>query len=327
MAERRKRTRTDPHADALRILASDGPDRLARLLACFGPALPAERLRWEPSDPEWPAATEWNPNELDSTLDSVPVGSGGRLGLAAAGPIDRDTLSTLVTAIRMLAAERELSQEIVPLRAAETKARLDLRGTRHQLTVTRDLERQRLLASLLSFAGEPLAEVGLSLAELEHNPNEEQLIRVRDALDLATDRFRTVARGIYPVMLREQGPTGTLQQLAATLAGPVEFGGDLGPRAGWEVESGLYHAAARTMIVLSEAAEIESPVRVELTRTGDRLAMTLTTRGRAGVADVGASLADAAGRISALGGGLIVRADQDVVGVDLWLDDGLDYRP
>lgn len=325
MAERRKRTRTDPYADALQILGSDDTDQLYALLANFGPMLPAERLRWEPSVRESAAAIEWNPNGVDGPLDPVPVGELGRLQLTTSGAVDREALTALVNSIRLLGAEAELSDELMASRAEETRARLALRGTRHQLTVTRDLERQRLVAALLKFAGEPLAAVSESLDELEQNATEDRLADVRDALDLAIERFRTVARGIYPVMLRERGPFETLQQLAGILPGPVEFTGSLGARAGWEVESGLYHAAARALTVLSESSE--TPVRACFDRDRDRLGLTLTATLQAGSVDVGAALSDPAGRIVALGGGLTVRTDAADTTVELWLFDGLDYRP
>src|SRR5690606_41774023 len=86
------------------------------------------------------------------------------------------------------------------------------------------------------------------LAEgLPPEPAMHELGEVRAALDEMIDRFRTPVRGVYPAMLPDRGPRAALEELAATLARPVRLDGDLGRRVEWQIESGLYHAAAAVL--------------------------------------------------------------------------------
>ncbi len=72
-------------------------------------------------------------------------------------------------------------------------------------------------------------------------------------------------RGVYPAMLPDRGPRAALEELAAMLPRPVRFRGDLGPRVGWQVESGLYHAVAAVLNVLA-GRKAGEPVTVAFRR-------------------------------------------------------------
>ncbi len=70
-------------------------------------------------------------------------------------------------------------------------------------------------------------------------------------LDELLDRFRVIARGVYPAVLRDQGPAAALDEVAADLPRSVRLTGDLGGRLDWEIESGIYYVVAAAMGVLA----------------------------------------------------------------------------
>ncbi|PWW67024.1 hypothetical protein DFQ13_101542 [Actinokineospora spheciospongiae] len=142
---------------------------------------------------------------------------------------------------------------------------------------------------------------------------------LRDALDELIDTFRTVVRGVHPAMLPERGPRAALEELAATLPRPVRFGGDLGRRVGWEVESGLYHAAAAVLTVLA-GRDADTPVAVDLGRQGTVLRVVATAaEPDRPVAALVAALADDTERLAVLGGALTCAAAGGVATVSVRL--------
>ncbi len=60
-----------------------------------------------------------------------------------------------------------------------------------------------------------------------------------------------IARGVYPAVLRDQGPAAALDEVAADLPRPVRLTGDLGGRLDWEIESGIYYVVAAAMNALA----------------------------------------------------------------------------
>ena len=56
-----------------------------------------------------------------------------------------------------------------------------------------------------------------------------------------------IARGVYPAVLRDQGPASALDEVAADLPRPVRLTGNLGGRLDWEIESGIYYVVAAAM--------------------------------------------------------------------------------
>ncbi|MCG8920230.1 hypothetical protein L6E12_31120 [Actinokineospora sp. PR83] len=142
---------------------------------------------------------------------------------------------------------------------------------------------------------------------------------LRDALDELIDTFRTVVRGVHPAMLPERGPRAALEELAATLPRPVRFGGDLGRRVGWEVESGLYHAAAAVLTVLA-GRDADTPVAVDLDRQGTVLRVVATAaEPDRPVSALAAALADDTERLAVLGGALTCAAAGGVATVSVRL--------
>jgi signal transduction histidine kinase len=250
----------------------------------------------------------------------VPVLDGGVLRavltITKSGAItvaDRQLLQDVANGaalpLRVVALNAELSERV--RRAAELAE--ELRASRRRLDSARDAARRRLVAELSHATGNRLvvlrAELAATRARLGDAPDDltpirESLARTRARLDDLLDRFRTVARGVYPSVLRDHGPAAALDEVAADLPRPVRLHADPGSRVAWELESGLYYAAATALRELAgQPAERELSLRLE--HGIGRISVVLDDP----VPPVGperleAALADDIDRLVALGGGL-----------------------
>ncbi|MET0136363.1 MAG: hypothetical protein ABW215_22490, partial [Kibdelosporangium sp.] len=120
------------------------------------------------------------------------------------------------------------------------------------------------------------------------------------SLDDLLDEFRVVVRGVYPAMLPDVGPQAAIEELAATLPGPVRFTGDLGRRASWHVEAGLYHAVAAVLRTLAG----RDPVSVQFRRDEAMCARITGPVGDLPVSGLRAALGHDAERLAVLGGSM-----------------------
>jgi hypothetical protein len=113
---------------------------------------------------------------------------------------------------------------------------------------------------------------------------------------------------VYPSVLRDQGPAAALDEVAADLPRPVRLHAHLGSRAAWELESGLYYAAASALRELAgRPAERELTLRFEECR-GEISVVLDDPAPPVAPERLEAALADDADRLVALGGGLRITA-------------------
>jgi signal transduction histidine kinase len=154
------------------------------------------------------------------------------------------------------------------------------------------------------------------------------LRELRAALNDLIDDFRLVVRDVRPMTLRSRGTVAALRELAVHLPRGVRLAGDLGRRVGWEVESGLYHAAATALTVMSVSPAVNvslgagagGELWVRFTRSEGRLAVRVNDPSPRPEWEVRAGLAEDARRLVALGGGLRYEDGADGAGeVELWL--------
>jgi signal transduction histidine kinase len=119
-----------------------------------------------------------------------------------------------------------------------------------------------------------------------------------------------IARGVYPAVLRDQGPYGALDELATDLPRVVRLTGTLPDRLAWEVESGIYYLAASAMQQLA-GQEADLPLRVQLAHADGRLSVEIEdpTPGTS-IGALRDGLAHDAERLAALGGDLEVVSDE-----------------
>jgi signal transduction histidine kinase len=151
------------------------------------------------------------------------------------------------------------------------------------------------------------------------------LAQTRAGLDELLDRFRVIARGVYPAVLRSQGPAGALEELATDLPRPIRLSGRLSQRLSWEIESGIYWLAASAMQQLAGRVA-EAALRVQLEHTGRQLAVRIEDPSPPiPVQEVRAALSDDVERLVALGGEVEIAEDAaGGIALRAWLPDQLE---
>lgn len=217
--------------------------------------------------------------------------------------------------LRGVAMNTELRDRV--RRAAELAAELE--RSRERLATARDVERRRLVGELSQATTDRLATLRIVLDGARQDlggstPDPARagsaIRRAGTQLDELLDRFRLIARGVYPQVLRDQGPVGALEEVAADLDRPVRLAGSPEDRLPWEVESGVYYVAASALqwLAASQGPELE----VELTHADGRLAVRVVDP-RPGFApgELRAALAGDLERLAALGGEAGLATDED----------------
>lgn len=205
----------------------------------------------------------------------------------------------------------------------------ELALARERLARARELERRRIAAALAGVTGERLSALRAHLAAAARALSAgadaaDALARARTDLDDLLDRFRGIARGVYPAVLRAQGPFAALDELADGLPRRVLLSGGLPVRLAWEIESGLYHPAAAAVTDLA-GQPASSPLRVRLAHEAGRLSVRVDDPApERDVARVRAGLRDEAERLAALGGDLEVGVEAGTVVVRAWVPDRLE---
>ncbi|WP_219414394.1 histidine kinase [Pseudonocardia nigra] len=301
-----------------------------------------------PVDPAGPAEPETVPNLAvllthPDTDHVVPVLEGtvlraaltiGKRG-APVTPADQllvgDVANGAGLLLRGVALNAELAERV---RLADDLAG-ELQASRQRLAIARDVERRRLAGELAHVTGDRLAvlraEVATARSDLDTRPEGAltALARARVGLDELLDRFRTIARGVYPAVLRDQGPVGALDEVAADLPRPVRLTGGLDGRLAWEIESGLYYVAASAMHELA-GRQAERELTVHLARADGRVSVLIDDpTPTVGVDDLRAALVEDAERLATLGGSLVLRgaeggAVDTALQLHAWLPDQLE---
>ncbi|HZS19546.1 MAG TPA: hypothetical protein VFA63_01000 [Pseudonocardiaceae bacterium] len=209
-----------------------------------------------------------------------------------------------------------------------------LQASRQRLAKARDVERQRLVSELTQVTTARLANLRGDIAELQDLLSREEpdigraqqtVAQARAGLDELLDRFRVIARGVYPAVLRHQGPASALEEVATDLPRPVRLSGRLSQRWSWEIESGIYWLAASAMQLLA-GRRAETSLRVHLEHAEHQLVVRIEDPVLAIPApQLRAALADDMDRLAALGGEVEI-AEDGAGGLALraWLPDRLE---
>ena len=224
----------------------------------------------------------------------------------------RDVANGAGLLLRGVALNAELAERV---RRADQLA-AELQASRQRLVQARDVERRRLLTELSRATSGRLAalrtQIATARADLDgrqHAGGEareapQALAAARAELDELIDRFRVIARGVYPAVLRGQGPGAALEELAADLPRPVRLSLALDARLAWEIESGIYHVAAAVLNLLA-GAPAPAELRVELGTGNGRVQLLVEDPAPPmAAARLDAALTDDAERLVALGGDL-----------------------
>ncbi len=306
-------------------------------------ATPHDPLR-EPAEPEQPPEAVANLAVLLTRPDTdyvVPVLDGtvlraaltiGKLG-GSITPADQRLVQDVANGAALLLHSVALNAELAErVRRADHLAD-ELQASRQRLAKAREVERRRLVTELSHATTERLArlraEVSAARGHLNAHPEvgrsaKQALYRARVGLDDLLDRFRVIARGVYPAVLRHQGPVAALDEVAADLPRSVRVTGSVGGRLDWEIESGIYYVAAAAMSELA-GRPAEDDLVVHLERSDGRVSVRIDDLARAGVAEqLRAGLAEDVERLAALGGDIQLTGSDGSIGLRAWLPDRLE---
>jgi signal transduction histidine kinase len=230
----------------------------------------------------------------------MPITSGDRV-------LMEDVANGAALLLRTVALNAELSERV---RRADLLGEA-LQSSRQRLALAREVERRRLSTELSRATSGRLAALRDRIAAARADLGDPGAVarRVRDALDQARfevdellDRFRVIARGVYPAVLRGQGPGPALEEFAADLRRPVRFTGDLDVRLAWEIESAIYQVTAAALEVLA-AQPAAGEIQVTLVCDGGRMRVIIEDPSpRVTMAQIRAALKDDVERLVALGG-------------------------
>ena len=213
-----------------------------------------------------------------------------------------------------------------------------LRESRRRLTRAREVERRRLIGELSHATTERLGALhgaldgaadglraGPDAAAADPGQALDALGRARVALDELLERFRVIARGVYPAVLRDQGPAAALDEVIADLPRTVRLTGEVTQRLAWEVESGIYYLAAAAVTHLGDRPA-RTELHVHLEHRDGRLAARVDDPelGPGSAAALRAELAGDIERLGALGGDVEVIEYAAGVTVVAWLPDRLE---
>jgi signal transduction histidine kinase len=259
----------------------------------------------------------------------LTIGKAGRPVTAGDRRLVRDVAGGAHLVLQGVARGAELAARVrrVDELAAETAA------SRRRLEVAREVERRRLVAELQGATADRLAAFRQSVTDaaeaLEDAEDEEapemarhHVEEARERLTELIDRFRVIARGVHPAVLREQGPRSALEEVIADLPRPVHLSGRLAERLPWEIESGLYYAAASAISLLATRGG-RPPLEVHLDRHGDVVEVRVTDDDPDDADELRAALADDVDRLAALGGALDLVDHGGRLELRAWLPDRL----
>jgi hypothetical protein len=272
----------------------------------------------------------------------VPVLDGSMLRAAltiskpghAVTPADQRLMQDVANGAGLLLRGAQLNAELEKRVRRADELATDLQASRQRLTRARDVERHRLIAELTHMTTDRLVALRTELADAQKllsndaastERAQHAVARARTGLDELLDRFRVIARGVYPTVLRAHGPYGALDELATDLPRPVLLSGSLSQRLAWEVESGIYYLAASAMNQLADRPA-EQPLHVHLEHTKGQLAVRIADPTPAtAIDDLLAALTVDMDRLAALGGDVEITEGGAVsIALRAWLPDQLE---
>jgi signal transduction histidine kinase len=230
------------------------------------------------------------------------VRSGDTVAVLAHRPrlFDDPVLAAEITTAARLALDNERLQAL-------TRARLtDLQASRARIVRTGDAERRRLERDLHDGAQQHLVSLSLALSLAAIRASEPavaaRLNGARSEVAIALGELRSLARGIYPRELADEGLGAALQTLAEGSAAPVTIDRVPSRRFPHEVEDAAYQLLSRLI-----RGSSGGPARICASGDDDQLRIEVTLeRAPAGLA----ALED---RVGAIGGEL--RLEHSAAGV------------
>jgi signal transduction histidine kinase len=219
--------------------------------------------------------------------------------------------------IEAVAAAARLALENARLQA-ELRAQLgEVRASRARIVAAGVAERRRIERDLHDGVQQRLLAIRLSLRLLhgqlvgERQPAaevEELLHEAEQELAETVDELRTLARGLHPAVLADEGLGAALEALARRAAIPVTLAALPSRRLPPQIEAVAYFVAAEAVANATKHAEA-TELKLSACETGDVLVVEITDDGIGGAAIApDGGLAGLSDRVAALNGALVVNS-------------------
>ena len=249
--------------------------------------------------------------EPDSGLCVSEVRDGDR---RIAAIVHDDALQDQQQLVEAAAAYARIALENQQLGAKVESSLRELRESRARILTTADRERRRIERDLHDGAQQRLVALRIKLELTEELLQEDQASGLAELRALGSDveetldEIRSLARGVYPAPLVDQGLAGALRMAALHTALPAEIRPDGIGRYPPEIESAVYfcclealqnaskhaHGATRVTVSLAE----DEALRFDVRDDGDGFDVESTANG--------AGLANMRDRLAAIGGELTI---------------------
>jgi signal transduction histidine kinase len=209
-----------------------------------------------------------------------------------------------------VSAAARLALENARLHAELRAQLLELRASRARIVAAGDEASRRIERNLHDGAQQRLLGIRLALRLAGSQPashgTAELLAEVDEEVQATLDELRSLARGIHPAVLSEEGLGPALRALARRAAVPVELGDLDDERLPAPVETAAYYVAAEALANAAKHAGA-SRVQVRVARTDDgRAAIEVIDDGAGGADAAGSGLRGLRDRVEALEGRLTV---------------------
>ena len=248
----------------------------------------------------------------------VPVRHGDDLlgAISLSKPPSEPLTRTEDSLLRHLASQASLVMRNAQL-TAELRATIEeLLASRRRLVGAQDAERRRIERNLHDGAQQQLIALAIQLGLLAELADDPDLIRqaipdLKAQLSTALDDLRTLARGIYPPLLAEQGLVMALRAQAARSPVPAVLEAGQVGRYPQDTESTVYFCTLEALQNVAKHARA-SRATIRLSGSGGTLEFSVSDDGAGFPAGTshgyGSGLQGMSDRLAALGGTLAVRS-------------------
>jgi len=199
---------------------------------------------------------------------------------------------------------------------ADLEATIDeLRASRRRLVEAQDAERRKIERNLHDGAQQQLVALCIQLGLLEDAADDPGAIReitpaLKQTARAALDDLRSLARGIYPPLLAEQGLVAALQAQVRKVPLPVRIEADGVGRYPVDTESTVYFCTLEALQNIAKYAGASS-AEIQLACPDHQLTFTISDDGAGfdpATARHGSGLQGMADRLAALGGTFQIRS-------------------
>ena len=185
----------------------------------------------------------------------------------------------------------------------------ELRASRSRIVEAGERERRRLERDLHDGAQQRLVAIQIRLDMARELAGTEDLANQLDATrkdaEAAVEELRALARGIYPVVLKELGLAAALRSLARSSPVPIGVTDDGIGRSSDAIEAAIYFVASEAIQNSGKHAGPDAKVAVTLARTEDTIEFTVSDDGAGMLPETdsdGIGIAGMRDRIKAVGG-------------------------